>query len=161
MSNLHEKAAAFEETYFQVLEFENLEALRFCWKVREGLRQKVCFLRIKDYTNWYFANFIHLQLERKLRLTIAVLGKDHELAKKLLAKHRRIKRVFLDNSDIEKSLNRVEEELESLVRFEDQHVFKELKVTLYSGQYFELEYDVSKSSFICDDWPDKFWLVKR
>ena len=161
MNDLREKMPLFEKTYFQVLEFENLEALRFCWKVREGLKQKVCFHRIKDYTDWYFANFIHLQLERKMRLTIAVLGNDNDLAKKLLAKHRRIKRVFLDNSDIERSLNRMEEELESLVRFEDQHVFKELQIMISLGQFLELEYVACTPSLICDDWPDKFWLLKR
>lgn len=155
------KTAISDETFFQLLYIENLEAIQFCWKVREGLRQKICFIRIKNYTDWYFSNFLHLQLERKLRIAIFVLGNDHILTKKMLTKHRRIKRVFLSNKDVERSLHRIEEELENLIRFEDHYVFKELKFDYCLSEFFEREYLSPKLSHACKDWSDPFWKVKR
>lgn len=161
MNITNQEAVSFEETLFHILDCENFESLQICWKVREGLRQKICFQRIKKYVDWYFSNFLHLQLERKMMMTTSIFGKDHELTKKMLTKHRRINRVFLSNEDVERSLHRIEEELENLIRFEDHFVFKELKRNYCFDDFIEREYLFPKFFHACEDWSDQFWVTKR
>jgi hypothetical protein len=161
MNATNQKTASLEETFFYVLDCENVEALQVCWKVREGLRKKICFQRIKTYADWYFSNFLHFQLERKMIVTTAILGKDHELTKKMLTKHRRIKRVFSSNEDVERSLHRIEEELENLIRFEDHFVFVELRLNYCFDDFIEREFLFPKFFHACEDWSDQFWELKR
>ena len=63
----------------------------------------------------------HFNIEEEF--VFPLLGNEHELVKKALTDHRRLKRLFEDTTDIEKSLSLLEEELEKHIRFEERVLF--------------------------------------
>jgi len=85
-----------------------------------------------------------------------ILGKENRLVRKAVSEHKRLRRLFESRQDIHKILNRIEEELEAHIRFEERVLFKEIEKTgntkdietieqLHHGQHEGLV------------WGDEFW----
>ncbi len=103
-------------------------ALLLCWKIRTAFRKEVAVGRIKKYTDWFYQNHIQPHFKVEEEYIYSVLGMDDELIKQAMAEHRRLKRLFEDTTDIEKSLSLIEEELEKHIRFEERILFQKVQL---------------------------------
>ncbi|HYF70567.1 MAG TPA: hemerythrin domain-containing protein [Ohtaekwangia sp.] len=81
----------------------------------------------KIYTDWFFKNHLSPHVDIEEKYVIPVLGHEHELVKKVLSEHRRLKRLFEDTYGVSKNLSLIEEELEAHIRFEERTLFKEIQ----------------------------------
>lgn len=141
----------------QPLSREHHHNLLLCWKIREGFKRNIPVERIKKYTNWFFETHIlpHFEIEEKYIFT--VLPAKDELVKKALSEHRRLRRLFQDNEEVTRSLNLIEEELESHVRFEERVLFNKIQQVATAQQWEEIE-KRHKEVPTCGDWQDEFWV---
>jgi len=131
------------------------QALLLCWKIRTGFKKKIAPQRIKSYSNWFWINHIqpHFNIEEKY--VFPVLGNEHDLIKRALAEHRSLKELFESETDINKNLSLIEEELENHVRFEERILFGEIQKVATDEELKNIE-KYHQDNF-CDDWEDEFW----
>lgn len=130
--------------------------LLLCWKIRQGFKMAVDVQRIKDYTDWFWENQLKQHFEEEERLIFPILGNEHEMIKKVLAEHRRLKRLFEDQTEFEKSLSLIEEELEHHIRFEERVLFNEIQLVATQKQLEVLEEHLHQDAY-CEIWKDQFW----
>jgi iron-sulfur cluster repair protein YtfE (RIC family) len=140
----------------QPLSHEHHHSLLLCWKIRMGFRKQIDLKRIKRYTDWYFHHHISPHFSLEEQHLFPILGTDHPSVKKALAEHRRLKRLFTDEHEFKKNLSRIEEELESHIRFEERVLFQEIQLQISKHQlelpailHQELPYEENTS--------DPFW----
>ncbi|MDF9801361.1 hemerythrin-like domain-containing protein [Catalinimonas alkaloidigena] len=140
----------------QPLSREHHHSLLLCWKIRSSFRKRVEVKRIKKYADWFFENHIkpHFKIEEKH--VFPVLGDEHELVKKALAEHRRLTRLFENDEEVEKSLNRIEEELEAHIRFEERVLFNEIQNVASEEQLKLIDKHHSETKFQ-ENTEDEFW----
>lgn len=74
-----------------------------------------------------FEHHIHPHFEMEETHLFPILGNSSPLIKKARAQHQRLRRLFNDINDIEKSLSLIEEELERHIRFEERVLFNEIQ----------------------------------
>lgn len=141
------------------LSHDHHHGLLLCWKIRTGFKKQIEINRLKSYTDWFFKNHLspHFDLEEKY--VFPVLGQEHELVKKALAEHRRLKRLFEDTADVGKNLSLIEEELDAHIRFEERTLFKEIQNTASPEVLEEImeKHDGFDSDVHPEDWEDEFW----
>lgn len=106
---------------------EHHHSLLLGWKIRKGLKKGVDVKRMKKYNDWFFKNHIKPHFDDEEKYIFPILGKDHELIKKALSEHRRLKRLFNEKNDLEKTLHHIEEELDRHIRFEERELFQEVQ----------------------------------
>ena len=140
----------------ELLGKEYKEALQLCHNIREGIRLKIPLQRIKNYTDWYYKSRLAFHLKKENEYIFPILGDENELIKKTLVKQRRLKRLFEEKQQIEKSLSRIEEELERLIRVHEKEILNEIKkcATLEQLQLIEKVYN---KHTITGEWKDVFW----
>lgn len=135
---------------------EHHHGLLLCWKIRAGIKNNIELSRIKTYADWFYVNYLipHFDVEEKYFFPI--LGKENVLIKKAIAEHRRLKRLFRDDSDLKKSLNLIEEELDKHIRFEERVLFNEIQRNATQEQLLALAQIHSEDKFV-DNLTDTFW----
>lgn len=101
--------------------------LLFSWKLRKGFSKKIPLERIRKFAQWFFINEIQPHFKAEESYIFPVLEEDDELIKRALREHRRIIRLFNDDENPEKSLHRLEEELQAHIRFEERVLFNEIQ----------------------------------
>ena len=124
-----------------------------------GLRKAVEPERISLFCNWFFKHHLSAHFEIEEKVVFPILGNDHELVRKALADHRKIKRLLLQKNDLIKSLNRLEEVLERHIHFEERSLFNEIQkyATFDQGRDILLAH-AGKQILVSDvNWVDKFW----
>ena len=106
---------------------EHHQGLLLCWKIRTGLAKKVEISRIKTYVDWFYEHHIlpHFRMEEST--IFPVLGNNHELVRRALTEHRRLKMLFEERTEVDESLRRLEKELEAHIRFEERVLFNEIQ----------------------------------
>lgn len=141
----------------QPLSRDHHHNLLLCWKIRKGFSKGIATERMKKYTDWFFENHVasHFGIEEKY--LFPVLGKDHEMVKKALSEHRRLERLFKDETAVEKSLSLLEEELESHVRFEERELFNEIQKKA-TPQQLEIIAEKHTDGKFKENTEDEFWL---
>lgn len=142
----------------QPLSRDHHHGLLLCWKIRTALKKGIDINRIKDYSNWFYANSLRHHFDDEEKLLFPLLGKDHELIKKALADHRRLRRLFKDERDTERSLSLIEEELDSHIRFEERILFNEIQESV--GRELLEEVNRKLHPEVKDPdaaWHDHFW----
>ncbi len=140
----------------QPLSRDHHQGLLLSWKIRSGFNKNIEVERIKMNADWFFANHLmpHFELEEAHIFTL--LDENNELVKRALADHRRLKRLFNEEVDIEKSLHKIEEELEQHIRFEERILFPEIqKVT--SEEQFSIIEKIHQDEGFEDKLDDEFW----
>ncbi|MCE9540525.1 MAG: hemerythrin domain-containing protein [Bacteroidetes bacterium] len=142
--------------FLKPLSREHHHGLLLCWKIRIGLKKNVDPERIKKYVDWFYENHLIPHFEIEEESIFPILGNEHELIKRALAEHRRLKRLFESTEEILKSLSLIEEELESHIRFEERILFKEIQSVATVDQLKLLELSHTESKFI-DNLTDSFW----
>ncbi|MCK0156130.1 hemerythrin domain-containing protein [Cellulophaga sp. F20128] len=140
----------------QAISREHHFGLLLCWKIRTGFAKKVSPDRIKQYVNWFYKNHIidHFKVEEEY--IFPILGNDSDYIKSALADHRRLKRLFTGDKDLEKSLSNLEEELEQHIRFEERVVFNEIQKIATKEQLSVIRNLHTDEKFI-DNTADEFW----
>lgn len=129
--------------------------LLLCWKIREGFKRNIEPERIKKYTDWFWETHLAEHFEEEEKILFPILPEENDKVKKATAEHRRLKRLFENTTEIIKSLSRIEEELESHIRFEERDLFNEIQKTATAEQLKRIE-NLHKDTF-CDNWEDEFW----
>ncbi|MFV8269959.1 hemerythrin domain-containing protein [Flavobacterium sp. GT2N3] len=144
------------EQLLAFLHKDHQQSLELCWAIREGIRQKIPYKRIKNYTDWYYSNELAPHFAIEYDYIFPILGMENELVKKALTLHRRIKKSFTKKMEIEKSLSRIEEDLEILIRFEEKHIFSLIRNNMPPNQIM-----VNLKAFSREinnkEWNDLFW----
>jgi hypothetical protein len=135
---------------------DHQRSLELCWAIREGIRQKIAHERIKNYADWYYSNELAPHFEIEYEYLFPILGMENELVKKALTLQRKIKKHFTKSMEIEKSLSRIEEDLEILIRFEEKHIFTLIRRNMPSSQII-LSLKAFSSDLNNKEWNDLFW----
>lgn len=140
----------------QPLSREHHHGLLLCWKIRTGLSKSIAPERIKAYSDWFCENYLQTHFHNEEKLIFPILGEKNEMVKKALAEHRRLMRLFADREEIEKSLNRIEEELERHIRFEERILFPKVQEAATSEQMAFIAAVHDEKAFV-DNTDDEFW----
>lgn len=140
----------------QPLSRQHHDGLLLCWKIRRGFSQKVTPERMKRYADWFWQSHLVPHFDMEEKHIFPILGNDDKMVKRALAEHRRLKRLFMDDEDIERSLSLIEEELESHIRFEERELFVEIQQRASAEDYARIEH-LHDALPHCEDWDDEFW----
>lgn len=142
--------------YLQSLSRDHHHGLLLCWKIRSGFSKGIEVQRIKRYTDWFFVHHLlpHFVIEEEQ--VFPILGHNHEFIKRGLMEHRRLKRLFCQTDELEKSLSRIEEELANHIRFEERTLFNEIQNVASEGQLMNVQ-RAHKYEFFTDNVEDPFW----
>ena len=140
----------------QPLSRDHHYGLLLCWKIRAGFNKKIDPKRIWIYVSWFYKNHLisHFELEEKY--IFPILGNGNALVKKALSQHRRLRRLFKDIDNKTISLNKIEEELDKHIRFEERVLFPEIQKTATESQLLDIEKIHSEDAFK-DKIEDEFW----
>lgn len=131
--------------------------LLLSWKIRSGFNKNIEVERIKTYADWFFENELLPHFDLEETHIFPLLDADHEWIKRALAEHRRLKRLFNDDKDVERSLHKIEEELEQHIRFEERTLFPEIQKNATEAQ-LELIETIHHDERFVDNASDEFWL---
>ncbi len=140
----------------QPLSRDHHHGLLLSWKIRSGFSKNIEFERIKTYADWFFEHQLipHFDLEEEH--IFPLLEADNDMVKRALAEHRRLKRLFAETKDVEKSLHKIEEELEQHIRFEERILFPEIQKNATDAQLALIE-DIHQDDRFEDNESDEFW----
>jgi iron-sulfur cluster repair protein YtfE (RIC family) len=140
---------------------EHHHGLLLSWKIRQGIKLDVEPRRMKNYTDWFKKEYLYPHFEAEEKFVFPVLGSEDLLVKRALAEHRRLRRLFNQQSDILKALSLIEEELDKHIRFEERVVFNEIQKIATPDEFKEIEKNHHALPFSDDDWEDHFWNQKK
>ncbi|MEZ4855337.1 MAG: hemerythrin domain-containing protein [Gelidibacter sp.] len=140
----------------QPLSREHHHGLLLSWKIRNGFHKNVAPERIKSYADWFFETHLIPHFEMEETHLFSILETNHDLVKRALSDHRRLKRLFNNEDDITKSLSKIEEELEQHIRFEERILFPEIQKTATETQLAHIEKIHQQAPFE-DNLDDEFW----
>ncbi len=140
----------------QPLSRDHHHSLLLCWKIRIGFLKRVEPVRIKRYSDWFYKNHVkpHFLIEEEY--VFPILGKAHVLIKRAIKEHRRLSRLFSDNTDLGKSLSLIEEELENHIRFEERVLFKEIQKVANESELNQIN-EIHKDEKFVENNKDVFW----
>lgn len=141
----------------QPLSREHHHTLLLCWKIRQGFKKGIHIDRIKKYCDWFFVKHVQPHFEIEEKLVFPVLDEDNDLIKKALSEHKRLRKLFMDIEDPERSLSLLEEELDSHIRFEERILFQEVQNAATTEQLKEI-YVVHRGEIFIENTKDEFWL---
>ena len=140
----------------QPLSREHHHGLLLSWKIRNGFSKNIETERIKTYADWFFETHLLPHFELEEAHIFSILDADNELVKRALAEHRRLKRLFTDTDDVVKSLNKIEEELEQHIRFEERILFPEVQKAATEAELEHIAAIHHEEGFV-DNLDDEFW----
>ena len=135
---------------------EHHHGLLLSWKIRRGFTRGVEPKRMKKYADWFFKTHLKTHFKMEEKYLFPLLGMGHEGVKKAMAEHRRIERLFKDNTDMERSLTLIEETLENHIRFEERTLFNEIQEKASAQEFALLEKRIHEIEFE-DNLSDEFW----
>ena len=144
------------DKHIQPLSRDHHHTLLLSWKIRKGFSNGVELERIKKYADWFYWNHAlpHFKIEEDY--LFPVLGDGHEMVQRALAEHRRLKRLFTAEEELEKNLSLLEEELEKHVRFEERELFNEIQQNANEEQLGVIT-EVHKDERFIENSEDEFW----
>lgn len=129
--------------------------LLFSWKLRKGLSKNIEMDRLVAFSKWFFKNEIEPHFDDEEKYLFPLLPEGHELVERALKGHRRIKRLFADESDPERSLHRIEEELDAHIRFEERVLFTEIQKIATKEQLDKIDEIHEEVKY--NEYHDPFW----
>lgn len=131
--------------------------LLLCWKLRQGFKKGIEVDRMKKYADWFQERYLDPHFAAEENYLFPVLGTEHQKVKKALAEHRRLRRLFRQEQEVEKALSLIEEELDLHIRFEERDLFNEIQRKASAEELVEIEEHHNGILFSDDDWEDHFW----
>ena len=140
----------------QDLSRDHHQGLLLCWKIRTGFKKGVEPKRMMNYVQWFWKQYLKEHFKIEEETVFPILGKEHELVKKALAEHRKIKRLMEGTENLEVKLNSIEEQLEQHIRFEERVLFNEIQSIATETELKQVKEAHSEDKFI-DNLKDPFW----
>jgi len=142
----------------EVFSDEHHQGMMLSWRIQQGLKNGVPLDRIWKYVNWFWKSFLsdHLALEEELLYPI--LPSENENVKKMIAQHKRLRRLFEDSPKDMKTLNRIDEELERHIRTEKKNILDEIDKYITKEQLLRIQKIHSMHQTL--KWKDEFWESK-
>ncbi len=142
--------------YLKAISRDHHHGLLLCWKIGEGFKRDIPDVRIKRYTDWFWATHLEAHFEIEEQYIFPILGEGDELVKRALAEHRRLKRLFEQEGEVWRSLRLIEEELDRHIRFEERVLFNEIQRVATEEQLMLAAQHHGESGHL-EDWKDEFW----
>ena len=130
--------------------------LLFSWKLRKGFNKNVEIERMQEYARWFYEHEIKPHFRDEEKYLFPILEAENELVERALKEHRRIKRLLKKTKNPEKSLHRLEEELDAHIRFEERVLFNEIQNVATEMQLEKIE-DIHNVFEKSPDYHDPFW----
>lgn len=130
--------------------------LLFSWKLRKGFHKNIELERMQKFAKWFYEHEIKPHFSDEEKYLFPILEEDNELIERALKEHRRIKRLFNDTKNPEKSLHRLEEELDAHIRFEERVLFNEIQKVATEAQLEKIE-QIHAEMEKTPEYPDPFW----
>jgi len=140
----------------QPLSREHHHGLLLCWKIRTGLSKGISISRIKNYTDWFYMNYLVPHFYAEEKFIFPVLGDGHKMIKKVTAEHSTLNRLFNDEVNFEKSIHRLEEELKSHIRFEERILFPKIQEAATTDQLKRIS-ELHDEKIFIENPKDEFW----
>ncbi|MCG9972572.1 hemerythrin domain-containing protein [Christiangramia crocea] len=145
----------------QPLSREHHYGLLLCWKIRQGFKLNIEPERIKSYIDWFQLNYLKPHFEAEEKLIFPILGNDYDLVKRALTEHRRLEKLFNQESELEKTLKQIEKELDLHIKFEERVLFNKIQKEATSDQLEVIKEHHQDGNFSDDDWEDHFWISEK
>lgn len=139
---------------------EHNQALVFCRNIRRGFSLSVNPERMKLYSNWFFHKNLKFHFEIEEDFIFSLLHDKQEIIAKSRAYQRKLKKYFLNQTEIEKSLSLTEELLESYIRFEKK-ILLNLITEKIDAKRLNLIMNIYANCIMYEDWGDRFWENKQ
>lgn len=130
--------------------------LLFSWKIRKGFTKEIPLERLSRFADWFYENEIKPHFEDEEKYLFPILEEGNELVERALKEHRRINRLFKDTKDPERSLHRLEEELQAHIRFEERVLFNEIQKVATPEQLAKVE-EIHEEHEKPAEYDDPFW----
>lgn len=141
------------------LNYEYNQALVFCRNIRRGISLSVEPKRMKSYADWFFHKNLKFHFEIEEDFIFSILKDKQEIIAKSRTYQRRLKKLFLNQIEIEKSLSLTEELLETYIRFEKKNLIN-LITEKIDAKRLNLIMKIYANCIIYEDWGDRFWENK-
>lgn len=122
------------------------------------MKNKIENKRIKNYIDWFKIEYLDPHFEIEKKHIFPILGNNNVRVKRALANHRRLKRLFSETTELNKVLNKIEEELSSYIGFEERILYTEIRDVARPQEWEDIEKSHEKLEFSDDGWDDKFWV---
>lgn len=137
------------------------QALQFCWHIRVGFFREIPLNRIEAYAGLFYRNYLLAYFTIQEKAMRDVYGGKDAVFKKMLAKQRRLKRLFEDTSSA-RSLCLIEDLLENYTYFEQRVLFKPLPDANIHLERFKHEYLLIYQAYAKKRaaWGDKYWELQ-
>jgi iron-sulfur cluster repair protein YtfE (RIC family) len=140
----------------QPLSREHHQGLLLCWKIKKALKKGIEPQRIKNYTDWFWENQLKEHFRIEEQYVFPVLGGENDLVKQALEEHEHLASLFLEKNKIAFTLERIQNDLEGHIRFEERVLFNKIQeeASTEELQYIEKHHEKEIS---CGLWEDEFW----
>lgn len=136
---------------------EHNEVLLLSSRIRLGLLHNVDNKRIKKYVDWFKIEYLDPHFELENKYIFPILGNRNVRMKRALANHRRLNRLFDEQSNLSIVLNKIEEELGSFIRFEERILYNEIQKVATKDELRMIEQIHQEHPFSEERWEDRFW----
>lgn len=130
--------------------------LLFSWKIRKGFSKNIETNRLQEYAKWFYEQEIKPHFRDEEEYLFPIMAPGNELVERALKEHRRIKRLFTNTDDPEKSLHQLEEELDAHIRFEERVLFNEIQKVATAAQLAKIE-EIHSELGKHPEYHDPFW----
>lgn len=149
--------------YIITLSRDHHTGLLFCWKIKEGVKREVDFLRINKYVKFFWEQ--HLKEHFKEEETLLFNEVDNDLTKQGKQEHELLYEWFnrIISNDLKKSSEYISftELLINHIRFEERVLFPYLEAQLPSSTLMAIgAYLENHHVPFNDDYADEFWSKK-
>jgi hypothetical protein len=137
---------------------EHHETLLFSWKLRQGLGNNTSSKELRDFTLWYWRNFMKPHFEQEEKILLPYLS-GHYYEAQLKKEHDDIRDLVL-TLDIhpERTLFSILSSfVDNHVRFEERHVFGYLENSLTPDQLDKVAEELLSQPSCSSDWKNPFW----
>jgi len=132
--------------------------LLLCWKIRTGLAKEIDPQRIFRYAKSFFARHIGPHFDLEEQWVFPVLGVQHPMVETALSQHRSLLGLIGSEGDVTRDhLNRLAEDLDDHIRFEERVLFNEIQQVASKEQLrlIDLHHSVTEDGDTFEE--DNFW----
>ncbi|MBW4359664.1 hemerythrin domain-containing protein [Flavobacterium taihuense] len=136
---------------------EHHHGLLLCWKIKEGLKANIAPERIKKYADWFWEAHLATHFEMEEKHIFSILPANNELIKRAIAEHKSLNQLFHTETELLKTLEKIEKELESHIRFEERILFNEIQKHATEEQLETIQKLHVEENFE-DNVSDPFWI---
>lgn len=127
-----------------------------CLKIRKGLQAKVETARIRGYVDWFITTHLLPHFEAEEQRLFPLLPADHPSVTEALRQHQSLRELFGSKREDRGALERIAEELDAHVRFEERILFQEIQSSVPAARLDADELHPFPSAF-CEKTDDEFW----